>query len=146
MMKPIVGTLRHMGVLLVIYLDDILIPHQAKEELIQLIPLISQMFETLGLVVNQIKSVLIPQQRLEFLGFLIETMTLHLIFPAEKLRKIQQLTQHLLYQQQVTVREAARYVGKALASMRAIWQAPLHYRTLTVSDSQRIWCNQKLQP
>ena len=60
-----------------IYLDDILILHQVKEELIQLIPLISQMFEAPGLVVNQTKSVLIPQQRMEFLGFLIDTVTLH---------------------------------------------------------------------
>ena len=55
-MKPVVGTLQHMGIRLIIYLDDILILHQSKEELIQLIPMICQMFEALGLVVNQKKS------------------------------------------------------------------------------------------
>ena len=129
-MKPVVGTLRHMGIRLVIYLDDILILHQTKEELIQLIPLIFKLFEALGLVVNCTKSVLSPQQRMEFLGFVVDTVTLHLIFPAEKLRKIQQSAQHLLHQQNVSVREVARFVGKASASMRAIWQAPLHYRAL----------------
>ena len=43
----------HMGVHLVMYLDDLLILNQGKEELIQLIPLISQPFEALGLVINQ---------------------------------------------------------------------------------------------
>jgi len=129
-MKPVVGTLRHMGIRLVIYLDDLLILHQVKEELIQLIPLISQLFEALGLIVNQTKSVLIPQQRIEFLGFLVDAMALHLIFPAEKLRKIQQLANHLLHQQRVSVRDLARFVGKASAATRAIWQAPLHYRAL----------------
>jgi len=52
-MKPVVGTLRHMGIRLVIYLDDILILHQGKEELTQLIPLISQLLEALGLVQSQ---------------------------------------------------------------------------------------------
>ena len=68
-MKPVVGTLRHMGIRLIIYLDDILILHQVKEELIQLTPLICQFLEALGLVVNQKKSLLIPQQRMEFWGF-----------------------------------------------------------------------------
>ena len=65
-------TLRHMGIRLIIYLDNILILYQVKEELIQAIPLICQFFETLGLVINQKKSILIPQQRMEFLGFLVD--------------------------------------------------------------------------
>jgi len=38
-------------------------------ELAQLTPLICQLFEALGLVVNQKKSILTPLQTLEFLGF-----------------------------------------------------------------------------
>ena len=52
-MKPVVGTLRHMGIRLIIYLDNILILHQVKEELIQITTLICQMLEALGLVINQ---------------------------------------------------------------------------------------------
>ena len=33
-MKPVVGTLRHMGIHLIIYLDDMLILHQVNEDLI----------------------------------------------------------------------------------------------------------------
>jgi len=62
-----------MGIHLVIYLEDTLILHQGKEELTQLIPFISQLLEAL---VNQTNSVLIPQQRMEFLGFLVDTVTL----------------------------------------------------------------------
>ena len=42
-MKPVVGTLRHMGIRLIIYLNNILILHQVKEELIQITTLICQM-------------------------------------------------------------------------------------------------------
>ena len=129
-MKPVVGALRHMGIRLIIYLDDILILHQSKEELIQLVPMICQMLEALGLVVNQKKSILVPEQRMEFLGFLVDTANLQLIFPPEKLRKIQQLAHHILHQQNVSVRDLARFVGKVSALVRAIWQAPLHYRAL----------------
>ena len=88
------------------------------------------MLEALGLVINQKKSVLIPQQTMEFLGFLVDATTLHLTFPAEKLRKIQQLAQYLLHQQNVSVRDLARLVGKTSALQRAIWQALLHYRAI----------------
>ena len=121
-----------MGIRLIIYLDDILILHQSKKELIQLIPMICQMSEALGLVVNQKKSILIPGQRMEYLGFLVDAANLQLIFPSEKLRKVQQLAQHL-HQQSVSVRDLARFVGKVSASTRAIWQAPLHYRALQFS-------------
>ena len=100
------------------------------EELAQLTPLICQLFEALGLVVNQKKSILTPHQTLEFLGFQVDTVSLQLIFPSKKLRKIQQLAQHLLHQPSVSVRDLVRFVGKTSASARAVWQAPLHFRAL----------------
>ena len=44
-MRPVVGALRQMGIRLIIYLDDILIMHQEKEQLMQLTSLVCQMFE-----------------------------------------------------------------------------------------------------
>ena len=129
-MKPVVGKLRQMGIRLIVYLDDILIMHQIREKILQITPLVCQIFEALGLMVNMEKSLLVPQQELEFLGFLVNSVSLHLAFPTEKMRKIQQNARTLMYQQQVSIRDIARFVGKASASARAIWQAPLHYRAL----------------
>ena len=93
-------------------------------------PLVCQTFEALGLMVNMGKSQLTPQQELEFLGFLVKLISLHLAFLAKKMRKIQLNTRSLMYQQLVSIRDIARFVGKASASGRATWQAPLHYRDL----------------
>jgi len=134
-----------MGIRLVTYLDEILLLHQSKVELVQLTPLICQLFEALGLVVNQKISVLTPNQTMEFLGFQVDTVTLQLIFQAEKLRKLKQLAQHLLHQQEVTVREIARFVGKASAATRAVWQAPLHYRALQFSTNLVSWENHSVE-
>ena len=68
--------------------------------------------QSLGLVINQKKSILIPQQKMEFLGILVNAATLHLVFPVEKLRH----AQHLLCQQIVLVTELVRLVGKTSAS------------------------------
>ena len=129
-MKPVVGMLRQLGIRLIIYLDDILIMHQSREQLILLIPSVCQIFQALGLMVNREKSQLTPQQEIEFLGFLVNSASLHLAFPPKKMRKIQQDARTLINRQVVSIRDLARFVGKASASARAIWQAPLHYRAL----------------
>ena len=127
-LKTLIETLRQIGIRLVVYLDDILILHQDREELESLANLICNLFEALGLVINTKKSLLIPQQSTEFLGLLLKLVTLQIQMPQEKLRKIQQDVRGLLLYQSVTVRDLARFVGKTKASCKTIWQAPLHYR------------------
>lgn len=127
-LKPPLGILRQIGNRLVVYLDNILILHQSREELECLAPQICSLFEALGLVINTKKSILIPQQVTEFLGFQIDSVTLQIQMPQEKLRKIQHNARWLLQHQSITVRDLARFMGKTTASSKAIWQAPLHYR------------------
>ena len=130
LLKPVVGFLRQIGCRLIIYLDDILLMHQERDQLEQITQLISQMLESLGLTVNRKKSILIPTQKLEFLGFHLCSMTMRLSVPSEKLRKIQQDARKMLHQASVSVREIARFVGKTTATLRAIPLVPLHYRAL----------------
>ena len=130
LMKPVVGFLRQVGCRLIIYLDDLLILHQDKVQIQQMIPLICQLFECLGLIINHNKSLLEPTQRLEFLGFKIHTQSMTLSIPQEKIRKIQQDARRLMVKTSVSVSEVAQFVGKATATMRALPTAPLHYRAL----------------
>ena len=119
-MKPVMGKLRQMGIHLIVYLDDILIMHHSREEILQITPLVCQTFEALGLMVNMGKSQHTPQQELEFLRFLVNSVSLHPAFPAEKMRKIQPNARSFMHQQLVSIKDIARFVGKASASGRAI--------------------------
>ena len=65
---------------------------------------------------------------MEFLGFHLCSQTLQI--PSVKMRKIQQDATKMLTQDQVTIREMARFVGKAVATVHAFPLAPLHYRAL----------------
>ena len=130
LMKPVVGFLRQVGCCLIIYLDDLLVLHQDKVQIQQMIPLICQLFECLGLIINHKKSLLEPTQRLEFLGFEIHTQSMTLSIPQEKIRKIQQDARRLMVKTSVSVREVAQFVGKETATMQALPTAPLHYRAL----------------
>ena len=86
--------------------------HQSKGDLAQLVPLVGQIFEVLGLMVNLKKSQLTPAQEMEFLGFQVNLTSLHLVLPAKKLRKIQQNAWTLIHQQLVSVRDLVRFVGR----------------------------------
>ena len=126
-----------MGIRLIIYLDDILILHQAKDQLELLVPQVCQLFEALGLLINKKKSLLIPAQCLEFLGFQICSCTLVISVPKEKLCKISQDAYRLLHQMTVSVRELARFVGKGVATVRGISVAPLDQPLLMSSGSSQ---------
>ena len=89
-MKPVLGKLRQISIRLIAYLDDILIIYQIRGEILHITPLVCQMFKALGLMVNMEESLLIPQQELEFLGFLVNSVSLYLAYRTEKMRKIQQ--------------------------------------------------------
>ena len=130
LLKPVVDFLRQNGCHLIIYLDDMLMLHQDRAQLQQMTQLTCQLFESLGLIVNQKKSILIPTRELEFLGFHLCSLTMRLSIPSEKLRKIQQDVKHTLGKESVSVREIARFMGKTTATVRAIPLAPLHYRAL----------------
>ena len=81
-------------------------------------------------MVNQKKSITNPTQELEFLGFQVGSVSINLSIPSEKLQNLRQDARRMLDCPQVTVREVASFVGKAVAILRAIPLAPLRYRAL----------------
>ena len=78
-------------------------------------------------MINQKKSRTIPTQELEFLGFQVCSISINLSIPSEKLRKIKQDARQILDRSMVTVREVGRFMEKAVATLRAVPLASLHY-------------------
>ena len=83
-MKFIVGFLRQVGCHLIVCLDDLLILHHGKVQLQQIISSISQLFVSLGLIINQKKSILYPTQKIGILGFEILPQSMTLLIPSEE--------------------------------------------------------------
>ena len=67
LLKPIIGFLRQQGLRLVVYLDDILIIGPYKESTREAVKLVVSLFESLGFVIQDEKSVLEPSQLLEYI-------------------------------------------------------------------------------
>ena len=88
------------------------------------------LLESACFVVNYHKSQLIPSQQIEFLGFLVDSVTLSLQLPGEKLQKILKQCQQLLNVGETSIRELSKFLGLLTSSIQAVFPAPLHYRHL----------------
>ena len=129
-MKPVVDQLRKRGVRLIIYLDDILIMAETEILAKHHAQTTCNLLEASGFVINFQKSILVPSKEMEFLGFLIDSRTMTLALPREKIRKVKKECQHLIDLQVVTVRELARVLGFLTSTIQAVFPASLDFRHL----------------
>ena len=82
--KPILRLLRSQGMLLIIYLDDILPIAPTADLCLAQGKFLMKLVQDLGFLVNMNKSVLTPTQRKIFLGFLIDSVNMTISLPEEK--------------------------------------------------------------
>lgn len=129
-MKPIAIFLRSMGVRMIVYIDDILLmgdsPDQVENHLKALIYLLTG----LGFVINIPKSITTPSQQIEYLGLLVNSSTLQLSLPGEKLHNIRLEIGQMRQKPHITARQLAQLIGKLQAASQAVFPAPLFYRSL----------------
>ena len=111
LLKPFVAWLRGQGIRLIIYLDDILIMASSAELVKQHKQITIRLLESLGFLINYDKSMLIPTQKIQFLGLLIDSTQMLFILPKTKTTSIRQTCQQLVNKQRPTIREVSRVLG-----------------------------------
>ena len=88
-----------------------------------------QLFISLGFKIHPEKSVVIPTQVLEFLGFPLNSILMTVSLTDKKVDKILQLCQKFSNPgRQFTVREVASFIGTLVSSFPGVEFGPLHYR------------------
>lgn len=83
-MKPVVSRLRALGILSVIYLDDLLILGNSLKNCGHNVNQAKELLEHLGLVINYKKSNLTPSQSCKYLGFILNSKNLSLELTQKK--------------------------------------------------------------
>ena len=137
-MKPVITYLRSLGIRMVVYLDDMLILAQTKEELLKWRSIVLDLLENLGVLINYDKLELEPTQSLMFLVFLINTVSMEIKLPKEKVIQAVQEAQKLLQAQQASARQLAHLIGVFSSTLPAILPPPLHYRGLQLLKHQAL--------
>ena len=137
-LRPVVALGRELGVRLVIYIDDMLVMAESKEKAEDQASGLTYLLQCLGFTINTKKSVLDPTQSLEFLGFLVNSLTMELSLPTGKLKKIRAESRKLLGAEQITNRALSRLIGKMSAANQVIPPSPLFYRHLQMDLTESL--------
>lgn len=94
--KPILEHLRSRGFRISAYLDDWLLIAESKQQAVTQARQVVSLLLDLGWIVNFKKTVLVPTQQLEHLGFVLNTQSMTALLPAVKLRDIRRSIKHVL--------------------------------------------------
>jgi hypothetical protein len=130
LMKPLTGLLRRIGVRMIIYLDDLLLMNNCPHALLRDGKTTCHLLESMGFVVNKVKSHTTPTQDLEFLGMTISSTKMTMRLSEDKMSKIYSQCQELLHQETVSVRELSAMIGTLSSTSLAVLPAKLYYREL----------------
>ena len=130
LMKPVSSFLGKNGIRNVIYLDDILIMNSQASDIIVDLSTVIQLLSGLGFLINLHKSITEPTQSIEFLGIIINSVSMETSLPEKKLKNIQSLADSMVKNPVIKIQELASVVGKINAARMGILAAPLHYRGL----------------
>lgn len=115
---------------LIAYLDDLLIIGKDKREAEEAYQNAKSLMESLGFVINLEKSQAIGTQKMEFLGFIIDSVSMTFRLPQDKVKDIRQKCRCALQDPRLTIRELAHLIGTLVATRLVVTPAPLHYRSL----------------
>ena len=120
LMKVPLSKLRaQFGLLISVYLDDLLIIADSPEELLKAVDVTQSLLRSLGFSISLKKSTLIPSHNITFLGFALKSTLMRVTLPVDKTVSLQKSLAHIKTQHQPLIRQFATLVGKLTATLPA---------------------------
>ena len=101
-----------------------------------------ELFTALGFLINYPKSIMNPTQKLEFLGFMVDTKTMRIALPPQKIDTIQKEASQILSAGSIQIRTLAHFIGTLVATKPAMPLGPFHFRALQDLKTQALICHQ----
>ena len=110
----------------------------SRERLLRQVQEIVQLLQLLGFVVNFKKSQLNPTQRIQYLGFEIDSVRMRISLLREKVARIREECQWALQQKSISIRDLTRLIRRLTVTMQAVLPAPLHCQNLQRIKNQAL--------
>ena len=129
-MKPIFAKLRNAGFLSVYYLDDSWLMGTSFEECSTNVEATGRLLMETGFVINYGKSSLVPKQKIKFLGFVIDSVSMTISLPEEKRINITDICKEILSGELFRIRFIAKFIGILVSSLPAVEYGSLFYKYL----------------
>lgn len=130
LLKPVMECLRSKGILCVIYLDDILCFGQTYMDCQNNVQMITKLLQSLGFILNEEKSCLIPSRNCRFLGFNFNSTEMILELPLEKRQKIKHYLQYFIDIKKCNLHDFTRLIGLLISACPALEYSWLYTKKL----------------
>ena len=125
LLKPAIELLRATGIRLVIYMDDMLVMAHSNQMLREHVYQVLFLLENLGFIINSKESLLSPIQEIEFLGMIVNSQTMEIKLPGQKIKLIRMEACTILDHPRPTAQKVSQLLGKLNATSPALKMAPL---------------------
>ena len=127
-LKVPISLIRRLNIRIVIYLDDML-GRSIKKVLIATDTVII-LLQHLGFVINLKKSILTPQQKIEFLGLLVDSLNMSLSLTPEKLMKVTSQCLEMYKTENMFILQLTKLIGLLSSTVQAPLPAQFQFRYL----------------
>lgn len=124
--RPMMAWIHADGIQGVIYIDDLILIGKSKERCTRETKVVEKKLTQLGWLINYKKSITEPTQRLVYLGTEIDTVTMSLQIPVQKMNKIRGNLKMWMKKDTATARECAGILGKLSATADALYHNRVH--------------------
>jgi Reverse transcriptase (RNA-dependent DNA polymerase) len=124
-MRPVVSNFKR-GHLSVAYLDDLLLLGNSINSCDKNVRSTVDLLGQLGFAINKDKSVLVPNMRIEFLGFIFDSSNMTIELPERKIKKLCQLTKEIKMASVITIHKVSEVIGTLISATQ-----PYHIRYFT---------------
>lgn len=121
LLKPVVSLLRSQGFFIVNYLDDFLCLGNSYVDCTNCVTQTIKLLSSLGFIINNEKSKLLPSQCRKFLGFELNSVDMTLGLPIEKRNKILDFVQDISKRKNIRIRDFAKFLGVLTSACPAIF-------------------------
>jgi len=138
LMKPVLAILREKGHKIVAYLDDLLLLGKSAFEVNCIVTDCLGLLSYLGLIINEKKSELEPQQNLEYLGFVFDSIKMSMSLPKRKVISISKLLKSLLRSKTITIQFLSEVLGTLVAATPAVSYSLVYTKQLEMEKSEAL--------
>ena len=128
--RHVVEHLQQKGHRVIMYIDDILILGKDKDTCQRSLRALLELLQDLGAVVNEAKSHLTPTQRLEYLGFELDSVGMRIWAPPKKIKNMAKGLKSFLRHNVASAREVASLLGKLGSMADALFPVRVHTSAL----------------
>ena len=140
-LKPVYARLCSIGHTCMEHIDDSLLVAQSFNSCHRNIADTVSLFTNLGFTIHPVKSVLQPQQKIYFLGYVLDSITMTVTLTAAKAMKVRSACQNLLFQKTTTICSVAQVIGFLVSSFPDVEFAEMHYRHLELDKISTLCAN-----